>query len=280
MWPFLTGQAAASPRDTIPISGDCLVHGDWKVILGKTAPDFWQGPSYPNSSSASLEDAAPSRPYPFPTVCAPSDSAQEWTLNTGFTGSICGGLGCFNVQQSKTNIILWTRQDDANEQFSIQANGSLVGALRGECVRVNGFGEQHTFGACDQLEWRWGFSSGLLSVTHTNGTKWCIAAHAAAPGPAPPSPPAGDHCASGCLFNVVRDPTEQSNVYEQNPSIVASMKKSLDDLKGTFFQNHDKFENDCPSGSGGNCACWMAKNRYGGFMGPFAMTNAHTSLVV
>jgi len=236
-----------------------------------------QGPSYPNSSPSSLDDTAPPRPYPFPTTCAPSDPAQQWTRDGGFHGSICGELGCFNVQESRTNIILWARHKAANEKFSIQANGSLVGDLRGECVRVNGFGKQHTFGACDQSEWRWDFSSGRLSVTHKNGTKWCVAAHAA-PGPAPGPAPASDHCASGCLFNVVDDPTEQNNVYAKNPSIVSSMKNSLDDLKGTFFQNHDKFDNDCPA-SEEHCACWMAKNRYGGFMGPFAMTS-HTSLVV
>jgi hypothetical protein len=41
----------------------------------------------------------------------------------------------------------------------------------------------------------------------------------------------------------------------------------------------DKFANDCPANLDPEkdptfalgCACWMAKNRYGGFMGPFAM---------
>merc|ERR1739844_252230 len=57
------------------------------------------------------------------------------------------------------------------------------------------------------------------------------------------------HCASGCLFNVVEDPTEQNNVYEQNPSRVSSMKSSLESLTSSFFQNKDKFQNDCPDGT-------------------------------
>ena len=42
-------------------------------------------------------------------------------------------------------------------------------------------------------------------------------------------------------------------------------------------QNNDKFKNDCPEGTK-NCACWMAKNKYGGFMGPYAMTNVDANL--
>ena len=42
-------------------------------------------------------------------------------------------------------------------------------------------------------------------------------------------------------------------------------------------QNKDKFKNDCPEGTK-NCACWMAKNKYGGFMGPYAMTNVDANL--
>ena len=37
----------------------------------------------------------------------------------------------------------------------------------------------------------------------------------------------------------------------------------------------DKFTNDCPANLDPEkdlgCACWMAKHKYGGFMGPFAM---------
>ena len=92
-----------------------------------------------------------------------------------------------------------------------------------------------------------------------NGTK-------PAPGPAPKK----GLCSNGCLFNVVADPTEQSNVYASNPDIVAKLTGELNAFKSGFFQNHDKFTNDCPSGTK-NCACWMAKSRYGGFMGPYAL---------
>jgi len=153
MWPFLIGRVSKSPRDTIPIAKDCLVQGDYKLITGKSMPDFWQGPRYPNSSSAYNE--------------------QGW--------------------------------------------------LDSELA------------------------------------------------------PGNDHCASGCLFNVVEDPTEQHNIYAQNPKIVANMKMSLAHLSGSFFENHDKFTNDCPPGEK-KCACWMAKNRYGSFLGPYAMTG-HVSTV-
>jgi len=201
-------------------------------------------------------------------------------MNESFDGSVCGALGCFNVQQSKTNIILWPGSSVGNEMFHIR-NGLLVGNLRGDCVRVNGLGQQHTFGACDQSEWRWVVAGLELSVTHRNGTKWCVAAHDAAPAPpspSPPAPPGSNHCASGCLFNVVDDHTEQTNLYDQHPDRVSDMKATLGSLKGSFWRNHDKFQNDCPAGTK-NCACWMATNRYGGFMGPFAMTLPRPALV-
>jgi len=265
MWPFLSGQVDTSPRDTIPIAGDCLVHGDWKLITDKTSPDFWQGPTYPNSSSLSSPEAGSSaRPFPYPAECNARDATQLWTRNASFDGAICGAKGCFNVQASKTNIILWPSNSGAtNEIFNINRAGALVGALRGDCVRVNGLGQQHSFGACDQPEWRWAFADGEVSITHSNGTKWCVAAHDVAPALA--------SCASGCLFNVVDDHTEQTNLYDQFPDRVSDMKAKLDALKPSFYGNKDKFSNDCPVGTD-KCACWMAKNRYGGFMGPYALT--------
>jgi arylsulfatase I/J len=154
MWPFLIGQVHASPRQAIPFSSHCFMQDDWKLILAPTAPDFWQGPNFPNASSSSLSEE---------------------------------------------------------------------GSARGQY-----------------------------------------------------------QCANGCLYDVVSDPTEQVNAYDQQPLVVARMKKSLNDLQKTFFQNNDRFENDCPAGTGNqHCACWMAKNHHGGFLGPYAMTKVpRTSLVV
>ena len=54
-----------------------------------------------------------------------------------------------------------------------------------------------------------------------------------------------------------------------------SMRQTLSLQVQTFFTNKDSFTNDCPADLDPEkdlgCACWMAKNRYGGFMGPFAM---------
>ena len=56
---------------------------------------------------------------------------------------------------------------------------------------------------------------------------------------------------------------------------VATMRHTLSLEVGKFFSNRDKFVNDCPADLDPEkdlgCACWMAKHRYGGFMGPFAM---------
>lgn len=46
----------------------------------------------------------------------------------------------------------------------------------------------------------------------------------------------------------------------------------------------DKFTNNCPANLDPEkdlgCACWMAKHKYGGFMGPFAMLPAGEKPVV
>lgn len=86
------------------------------------------------------------------------------------------------------------------------------------------------------------------------------------------------HCDTGCLFNVVDDPTEQVNLFSDHPEIVSKMKADLENAKKSFFGNRDSFQNDCPEGTE-NCACWMAKNRYGGFLGPYAMTSPELALV-
>jgi len=146
MWPFLSGEAA-SPRTTIPVSRECLIQGDWKLIVGTPASndyevrsDYWQGSRF-------LSNTSKHRP-------------------------------------------------------------------------------QHD-------------------------------------------------CKKGCLFNVAEDRTEQRNVYVENPMRVAQMLAKLEHLKKSYFENDDFFKNDCPAGTERrHCACWMADNKHGGFLGPFAMTRS------
>ena len=78
-------------------------------------------------------------------------------------------------------------------------------------------------------------------------------------------------------MQVVEDPTEQKNLINdtEQAARVAAMRQTLSLQVQTFFTNKDSFVNDCPADLDPEkdlgCACWMAKNRYGGFMGPFAM---------
>ncbi|CAE7245189.1 ARSB [Symbiodinium natans] len=137
MWPYLSGAADASPRNTIPVGDTCLISGSWKLMTAATTPSLWQGPRYPNGS---------------------------------------------------------TRESEAET-----------------------------------------------------------------PG-----------CSDGCLFNVEQDPTEQRNWYSLRPDIVASMSRQLQQLQLGFFENQDRFANSCPR-EVANCACWLARNRYGGFLGPYAL---------
>eukprot|EP01147_Barroeca_monosierra_P004931 gene4931-6915_t len=51
VWPYLTGQAPISPRETILVTKDCLLHKNWKVLTGKVIEANWGGPNYPNAST-------------------------------------------------------------------------------------------------------------------------------------------------------------------------------------------------------------------------------------
>eukprot|EP00050_Salpingoeca_kvevrii_P006706 m.291120 g.291120 ORF g.291120 m.291120 type:complete len:544 (+) comp12413_c0_seq1:60-1691(+) len=57
LWDYISGANASSPRSVIPFGGDCIIRDQWKLITHPTMPDFWQGPKYPNSSSALLNEA-------------------------------------------------------------------------------------------------------------------------------------------------------------------------------------------------------------------------------
>jgi arylsulfatase B len=76
-------------------------------------------------------------------------------------------------------------------------------------------------------------------------------------------------CDSGCLFNVSADPTEHDNLAEAMPDVVAAMSARFQYWLSTYYQNHEQGVNSCPSDITGECACWMAMNKYGGFFGPY-----------
>ncbi|EGD76972.1 hypothetical protein PTSG_07315 [Salpingoeca rosetta] len=52
MWPFLSGAAGSSPRDTVLVSRECLVHKEWKLLTKEQHYANWGGPQYPNASTA------------------------------------------------------------------------------------------------------------------------------------------------------------------------------------------------------------------------------------
>ena len=153
MWPFLSGKAATSPRTTIPVGNTCLVKGDYKIILGSTSPDFWQGPKYPNSSSALLHTTEMPPPRPFaslqPCYTGPNSkvaAAQMWTAPPTTTpGTICSldpvhaGAPCWNIQGNQPavlkNIILWAKAGSSNEDFQIIEDGALKAPeFSGDCI--------------------------------------------------------------------------------------------------------------------------------------------------
>merc|ERR1712118_261510 len=64
LWPYISGEAAASPRSEMLISAEnvsiakqpkalngALISGDYKIIIGTQSYGFWTAPNYPNRST-------------------------------------------------------------------------------------------------------------------------------------------------------------------------------------------------------------------------------------
>lgn len=92
----------------------------------------------------------------------------------------------------------------------------------------------------------------------------------------------GLNCSEGCLFNVAEDRGEHHDLAQEMPIRVQAMKQRLLELQDGFYENDDKGDDSCPTrdlkeddgdddddDDGMPCACWMAINYYGGFLGPY-----------
>jgi arylsulfatase A-like enzyme len=77
------------------------------------------------------------------------------------------------------------------------------------------------------------------------------------------------NCSTGCLFNVATDRGEHIDLAQDQPVRLQAMKERLRELRTTFFQNDDVGQDSCPPDIDMPCACWMAINHYGGFLGPY-----------
>ena len=48
-----------------------------------------------------------------------------------------------------------------------------------------------------------------------------------------------------------------------------ALSEQLDKMAKGFFENNDAGVDACPSGIGVPCACWIARHKYGGTVGPW-----------
>ena len=55
---------------------------------------------------------------------------------------------------------------------------------------------------------------------------------------------------------------------KETPRYEALIKR-LAQLSKSFWANRERGVDACPPGAPGPCACWMAKHKYGGFLGPY-----------
>ena len=148
VWPMISGATKASPRANtpLPIGHNCLVQGDWKIITTSTSPDFWQGLSYPNSTSEKLTheeelarreglrvgEGLPPRPYPRMLPCGSGAVNQSWVSATpSQPAPICSADAamanlCWNVQggHATDRLILYGRSTQKNSLFSLKGTGA------------------------------------------------------------------------------------------------------------------------------------------------------------
>mmetsp|Transcript_37204 Transcript_37204/g.118394 ORF Transcript_37204/g.118394 Transcript_37204/m.118394 type:complete len:158 (-) Transcript_37204:51-524(-) len=78
MWPVLSGEVAASPRQEIPLTihhpmfnNSALIVGDFKLLLGPQRFSYWQGPEFPNGTA------------PYGDRVPPVDCGSDETLEGG-----------------------------------------------------------------------------------------------------------------------------------------------------------------------------------------------------
>jgi len=77
-------------------------------------------------------------------------------------------------------------------------------------------------------------------------------------------------CSQGCLFDVVNDPTEHSDISQDEPDLVTAMTARLHELQRSFWQNSDRDTGRVlPTESDRDNEDFMAKMVYKGFMGPW-----------
>ena len=149
MWPYLVGDAAASPRTEIMLETGCkalgcaapgcvgcnaklpcgrfpctgaLISGDFKIILGMQSYGFWQGPIYPASSRRCV--------FPVAALISLTQTAAGQNATTNKTAIEVGvdcGSGClFNIR------------DDPSEYSDLaQANPAKLAELRERFFALN-----------------------------------------------------------------------------------------------------------------------------------------------
>ena len=108
----------------------------------------------------------------------------------------------------------------------------------------------------------------LLGAQHPSGRLGPRYPNASSPS-ADPNVDGG--CGSaGCLFNVSADPEERHDLASEMPEAARSMRARLLALRRGFYDNDDVGVDACPAlPAGQHCACWMAKHKYSGVLGPF-----------
>jgi len=76
-------------------------------------------------------------------------------------------------------------------------------------------------------------------------------------------------CSRGCLFDLEQDMTEHFNIARDNYQLVRRMNATLVNYSKYFYANDDVLTESCPDDIDMECVCWMAVNRYDGYLGPY-----------
>lgn len=123
------------------------------------------------------------------------------------------------------------------------------------------------FPADDQHIWK------LIQGTVTASAGWMSPLYPNSTSPANNPFSVTLNCSKGpngaCLFDVMNDPSEYTDVANQYPNIVSQMVSRLADLAKSFYSNNETGVKLCPTNVTDDCMCWLGANKYGGFLGPW-----------
>jgi arylsulfatase I/J len=139
MWPYLTGDATASPRTQMLIStgspnvaGGAVIDGEYKLVLDVQTYGFWQGPIYPNATTNHNSET----PFQCGSGCLfniQTDPSEYIDLAKSMPDKLAEMQALFKKLAATAYQAPKWPTDAAKCKAYVTANGGSVGPYEGPC---------------------------------------------------------------------------------------------------------------------------------------------------